>query len=119
MTFIAKLGNKLKSATLYSIDGLKSAFKEQSAFRLEILGFICALILSPLVGKSRAEKLLLIAVVALILIVELLNSAIETVVNRISLEHNDLSGRAKDLGSAAVFLSVLLAIFVWAIVLFS
>ncbi len=119
MTFIAKLGMKLKSATLYSIAGLKSAFQEQWAFRLEILGFICALILSPWVGKSRAEKLLLITVVALILIVELLNSAIETVVNRISLEHHDLSGRAKDLGSAAVFLSVLLAVFVWAIVLFS
>lgn len=119
MKSITAVAVKLKLATIYSIAGLKSAFQWQWAFRLEILGFICACILSPVFGKTRGEKLLLIAVVALILIVELLNSAVETAINRIGLEHHDLSGRAKDLGSAAVFLSVLLAIFVWAVVLFT
>ena len=115
---VKQLIKKLYRATIDSIAGLKAAFRFQLAFRLEILFLCLGVILAPLLGKSLAQKFILILSLVLIIIVELINSAIEVVVDRISLEHHELSGRAKDLGSAAVFVAVLNAIVMWGISLF-
>jgi diacylglycerol kinase (ATP) len=104
-------------ATLYSWQGLKAAYRYQWVFPLEIIIFIVAVPLSIYFGKTRVEQILLLGSVLLVLIVELVNSAIETVVDRISLERHALSGRAKDLGSAAVFLTVMNAIMVWGFII--
>ena len=94
-------------ATQCSINGLKSAFVDESAFRQELF---LACIFAPLafyLGRDLGEKLFLLCLVLLVLIVELLNSAVEATVDRVGLENNPLSAKAKDLGSAAVFLSLL------------
>jgi diacylglycerol kinase (ATP) len=97
--------------------GLAGAFREEAAFRQE-LGF--ALVAVPLglwLGHNGVERALLVAPVLLVLIVELLNSAIEATVDRIGLERHELAGLAKDIGSAAVLLAFLLLGVVWALVL--
>lgn len=114
---ILEILKKLKWATIYSLKGLQVAWQFQFAFRLEMLSFVFGLPLACFIGHSLAQKIILMFSLLLILVVELLNSAIETVVNRIGLEFHELSGRAKDLGSAAVFISVLNAIATWLIVL--
>jgi len=101
----------------YSAAGLKAALRSETAFRQELALFV---ILAPLglwLGRDGVERSLLIGSLMLVLIVELLNSAIEATVNRVGNELNELSGRAKDLGSAAVFVSLLLVLLVWALVL--
>lgn len=106
----------VKSCT-YSLQGLRATFQKEEAFRVE---FFLAVILFPLglyLGVTSVEKVLLAGSVLLVLIVEILNSAIESVVDRIGSEQHELSGRAKDQGSAAVFLSLMLVIFVWLVVL--
>lgn len=108
---------KLWRATLYSLAGLKAAYKYQWPFRAEILVLMVALPLSFLVGITALQRILLIGAVLLVMVVELLNSAIETVVDRISMEKNELSGRAKDIGSAAVFVAVINAAIVWLFIL--
>lgn len=89
----------------YSLQGLLSTWREEEAFRVEVL---LALVFVPLglhLGETRVEKILLLGSIFLVLIVELVNSAVESVVNRVGTEQHDLSGRAKDQGSAAVLLS--------------
>lgn len=101
----------------YSIAGIKAALKYEAAFRQELALFV---ILAPLgwwLGRDGVERSLLIGSLMLVLIVELLNSAVEVTVNRISTERHELSGRAKDIASAAVFFALLLALMVWALVL--
>jgi diacylglycerol kinase (ATP) len=101
-------------ATGYSMRGLADAYRGESAFRQE---FWLAIVLLPLalwVGRGWIETALLMGSVLLVLIVELLNSGIEAAIDRISLELHDLSRRAKDLASAAVFLSLVLCAGVWA-----
>ena len=101
----------------YSAAGLKAALKFEPAFRQEIALFI---VLAPLgfwLGRDGVERALLIVSLLLMLVVELLNSAIETAVNRMSEQPHALSGRAKDLASAAVFVSLLLVVLVWTLVL--
>jgi diacylglycerol kinase (ATP) len=101
----------------YSIDGLKAAWRHEDAFRQEL---ILAAIMVPLalwLPLTLLERILLIAVVVLVLIVELLNTAIEAAIDRDRLEINPLGKRAKDYGSAAVMLSLLLAGGTWAAVL--
>jgi diacylglycerol kinase (ATP) len=102
----------------YSIKGLKAAFANEAAFRQEIAGCAVAIPLAFWLDVSKAETALLIASVLLVLIVELLNSAIEAVVDRIGSEHHELSGRAKDIGSSAVLIALLLAATVWGIIVF-
>jgi diacylglycerol kinase (ATP) len=100
-------------ATGYSIDGLTAAYRGESAFRQE---FWLAAVLLPLalwVGRGWVETALLMASVLLVLIVELLNSGIEAAIDRVSFDMHDLSKRAKDLASAAVFLSLVLCGGVW------
>jgi diacylglycerol kinase (ATP) len=100
-------------ATGYSMDGLRAAYRGESAFRQE---FWLAAVLLPLalwLGRGWVETALLMASVLLVLIVELLNSGIEAAIDRVSFELHDLSKRAKDLASAAVLLSLLLCSGVW------
>jgi len=108
---------RLINATGYSKDGLAAAWKHEAAFREETL---LAAIMVPLglwLGRSGIEQALLVGTVLLVLIVELLNSAIEAVVDRVSDERHELSKRAKDIGSAAVLLTLALTAAVWALIL--
>lgn len=110
---------RLLKALGYSCEGLCSALKEGPAFQLEVI--ICA-ILIPTAFCLRVgipERILLIASLFLVLIVELLNTAVETLADRISTEIHPLTKKAKDIGSSAVFLSILLACIVWGEVLFT
>ena len=104
---------RIINATGYSMKGLKSAWINEAAFRQELL---LGLLLMPLafwIGDSLNEILLLVCISWLVVIVEVLNSAVEAVVDRIGSEHHELSGRAKDLGSAAVFIALALNALVW------
>jgi diacylglycerol kinase (ATP) len=108
---------RILNAAGYSFEGLAAALRHEAAFRQELA---LAAILIPLglwLGKSGVERALLVGSVILVLIVELLNSAVEAVVDRVSLEPHSLAGRAKDMGSAAVLLSLLNAVAVWLLVL--
>jgi diacylglycerol kinase (ATP) len=109
---------RIWNALFYSIDGLAAAFRHEDAFRQESL---LALVLIPaacFMHVSGVGKALMIASVLLVLIVELLNSAIEAAVDRISLDLHHLAKRAKDIGSAAVLLSLVNVVTVWVLVLF-
>ena len=105
--------DRLLRATGYSIEGLKIAFHGESAFRQESLLAMVLLPAAFLLGGSWIEVAILAGSVLLVLIVELLNSGIEAAIDRVSLDLHDLSKRAKDLASAAVFLSLLLCAGVW------
>lgn len=110
---------RIIKATGYSIQGLKAAFKHEAAVRQELALLSIAVILACLVDVGMIERILLIGVVVLVLIVELLNSAIEAVVDRIGVERHELSGRAKDIGSAAVMVALTFAGFTWLYILTS
>ena len=112
------IGRVLRAAR-YSYAGLRDAVLVHTAFRQEV---ILSAVLTPValwLGEDGLERAALIGSLMLVLIVEILNSAIETVVDRIGVEHDELSGRAKDLGSAAVLLSLLNVLLVWGLVLLS
>ena len=100
-----------------SFKGFAGAFREEAAFRQELALAVVVVPLGLWLGHTGVEKALLVAPMLLILIVELLNSAIEAAIDRIGFEHHKLSGLAKDIGSAAVFLSILLLAVVWILVL--
>lgn len=104
---------RIINAGRYSAQGLKSAFLNETAFRQECFLLVVAYVIVMLIDFSIYERILLVGSVGFVMIVELLNSAIECVVDRIGTERHELSGRAKDYGSAAVFLSVLLAVILW------
>lgn len=106
--------DRILRATGHSIDGLATAYRGESAFRQETWIAAALLPLSFWVGRGWIEVVLLAGSVLLVLIVELLNSGIEAAIDRVSLEFHDLSKRAKDLASAAVFLSLLLCAGIWA-----
>jgi diacylglycerol kinase (ATP) len=109
----------LARASMCSAAGLRAAFQHQRAFRQEVLVLFLLVALALRFGEGGFERALLIGSWLLVMVVEIINSAIETVVDRVSLEQNELSGRAKDLGSAAVLLAIILAGLVWAGVLTS
>jgi diacylglycerol kinase (ATP) len=96
--------------------GLRAALKYESAFRQEVVLFFLLLPVAIWLGDNWLQYILLIGSLLLVLIVELLNSAVEAVVDRISDEHHKLAGRAKDMGSAAVFISLANVLFVWAMI---
>ena len=109
---------RILNALLYSFDGIKAAFRHEAGFRQEAL---LASVLIPVALTLSVEgigKAMMIGSILLVLVVELLNSAVEAVVDRISLERHELSKRAKDMGSAAVFISLANVVVVWALVLF-
>jgi diacylglycerol kinase (ATP) len=101
----------------YSFGGLKAAVKREAAFRQELVLFMVLAPLALWLGRNGVERVLLLASLTLVLIVELLNSAIEALVNRIGTEHHELSGMAKDIGSAAVFIALIQVPVVWALIL--
>ncbi|HEU5338892.1 MAG TPA: diacylglycerol kinase [Sulfuricaulis sp.] len=101
----------------YSVAGFRAALKNEAAFRQELALFV---VLAPLgfwLGRDGVERSLLIGSLLLVLLVELLNSAIEALVNRVGQDHHELSGQAKDIASAAVFISLLIVMVVWVLVL--
>ena len=108
---------RLFNALGYSRDGLSAAWKNEAAFREEVLLAAIALPLAVVLGKNGVERALLIGSILLILIVEILNSAVEAVVDKASPEKHELAKRAKDKGSAAVLLSLITAAAIWANVL--
>lgn len=116
--FKSKRGLKrILPAFFYALEGLTSAWKNEHAFRQELAFVIPGAIVALFLPITALEKLLLIGVLLLVLIVELINSAIEATVDRISLERHPLSKNAKDYGGAAVLLTVLFAAVTWMVVL--
>lgn len=107
----------LARATCYSMAGLRAAFRYEQAFRQEVLVLLLIVPLAFWLGDGGVQYALMIGSWLLVLVVELLNSAIETAVDRIGPEHHELAGRAKDIGSAAVFIAIVLSGVVWVLVL--
>ena len=104
-------------ALRYSWKGLRAAWRKEEAFRQEVLVALVAVPVAWFLGETGLERALLIAVVLQVLMVELLNTGIENVVDRIGADPHKLSGRAKDVGSAAVMVAIVIAVVVWAGVL--
>ena len=117
--FKGKTGlTRLRNAFFYSMAGLAAAYRNEDAFRQELRLAALLIPLALWLPASGTGKALMIASVLLVLIVELLNSAIEAVVDRVSLERHPLAKRAKDVGSAAVFVALANVVAVWGCVLF-
>ncbi|EGT4354963.1 diacylglycerol kinase [Cronobacter sakazakii] len=104
---------RIINAAGYSWKGLRAAWKNEAAFRQEGVAVIAAILIACWLDVDPITRVLLIGSVTLVMIIEILNSAIEAVVDRIGPEFHELSGRAKDMGSAAVLLSIILALVVW------
>jgi diacylglycerol kinase (ATP) len=104
-------------AIVFSLQGLRWAWKYEQAIRQEIIILFIAVAVALWLHVSPLERLLLVGSWALVIIVELLNSAVEATVDRIGIEHHKLSGRAKDIGSAAVFCAILLSFTTWLTIL--
>ena len=102
----------------YSMKGLKSAYIYEAAFRQEVWLSFFMFFAGLYLGDGAVEKILLVGSVLLVLVAELLNSAVESVVDRIGSEYHELSGRAKDIGSAAVFVAMLITGLTWLLILF-
>ena len=100
-----------------SLAGLRDAWKHESAFRQEVLIAVVLIPVACMVHVAPVERALLIGSVLLVMIVELLNSSVEAAIDRISFDHHSLSKRAKDIGSAAVFVALMLLLMVWALIL--
>lgn len=116
--FKGKTGlRRVWNAFHYSLDGLGAAYRHEDAFRQEVWLAVVAIPLAVWLGEGALERALMIGCVLLVLIVELVNSAIEATVNRVSLERHQLAKRAKDIGSAAVLIALLNAAVVWGLVL--
>ncbi|WP_338884495.1 diacylglycerol kinase [Xenorhabdus sp. TH1] len=111
--------SRIIKAAGYSVKGIKAAWQNEAAFRQEVIAAILAIIIAFSLDFSLLERLFLIGSIMLVVIVEILNSAIEAVVDRIGSEYHELSGRAKDMGSAAVLLTLLLALFIWGMIFWS
>jgi diacylglycerol kinase (ATP) len=108
---------RLLFALVYSWQGLISALKHEEAFRQEFFAFVFLTAISFYLDVTAVERLLMISSVVLVMIVEVLNSAIETVVDRVSTDKHKLSGRAKDYGSFAVLMTILIATATWLTIL--
>ncbi len=104
-------------AFLWSMKGLRATWDVESSFRLEVYLFVVLAPLAIWLGESGIERAILIGSMMIVLVVEVLNSAVEAVVDRWGPEHNELAGRAKDMGSAAVFLSDINVLICWGLLL--
>ena len=109
--------NRLINALKYSIAGTLAAFKHEDAFRQEVFLFLILAPIALFLSNVPSERALMIGSLILIIIIELLNSAVEATVDRISIKHHKLAKRAKDIGSAAVFFSLINAVIIWVIIL--
>ncbi|MBZ7306602.1 diacylglycerol kinase [Klebsiella oxytoca] len=110
---------RIVNAARYSLKGFKAAWRNEAAFRQESIATFIAIVIAFWLDIDAITRILLISSVLLVLIMEILNSAIEAVVDRIGTDYHELSGRAKDFGSAAVLLSIILALFMWFLLLWS
>jgi diacylglycerol kinase (ATP) len=108
---------RIIKAAGYSWKGIRAAWINEAAFRQEGVAVVAAIIIACWLDIDPITRVLLIGSVMLVMIVEILNSAIEAVVDRIGTDYHELSGRAKDMGSAAVLMSILVAVFTWATLL--
>ncbi len=118
--FKSKSGlGRIMPAAGYAIAGLKAAYKNEHAFRQEVVVVAIGVVIALVLSISSFQKLLLIGSLLFVLIVELFNSAIEAIVDRVSLERHPLSKNAKDMGSAAVMLAIIFAAGAWGVVLFN
>jgi diacylglycerol kinase (ATP) len=117
---MAKPGNtgirRVINATFFSLAGLKTAWRSEAAFRQECVLVIVLIPVGFWLGRTAVERSLLIGACLLVLIVELLNTAVEFAIDRIGTDHHELSGHAKDVGSAAVFVSLALTVLVWVLI---
>jgi diacylglycerol kinase (ATP) len=104
---------RLVRAFGFTLAGLRAAWRNEEAFRQEVVLTVVLVPVALWLGQTVLERAALLVSMLVVLVVELLNSALETVVDRIGSERHELSGRAKDIGSAAVFLSLVLAALVW------
>ncbi|MCS5595300.1 MAG: diacylglycerol kinase [Porticoccaceae bacterium] len=111
------LYRRLVLTTKHSIQGLESTVRTQEAFRCEMLASVILMPMAFYVANDYLQLILLIGVLLMVLIVELLNTGIEVVVDRIGFEFHELSGRAKDVGSAAVLISLILFLAVWGLII--
>ena len=107
---------RLVNAFYYSLAGFKAAWKNEEAFRQEIMVGIIVVPAGIFMGETGIQRAILILSYLIIPLVELLNTAVEATVDRVGMEKHELSGRAKDLGSASVFLSICIAVIVWAFI---
>ena len=108
---------RLFKASGFSMQGLIAAFRNEAAFRQEVYLSLVLIPLGIYLGETGTEKALLVGVILLVLITELINSGMEAVVDRFGEEQHELSGRAKDVGSAAVFIALLNVLIVWACII--
>ncbi|MES2580543.1 MAG: diacylglycerol kinase [Pseudomonadota bacterium] len=116
--FKGKTGlRRLFNAFGYSLDGFKAAYKHEDAFRQEVLLAAIFIPLAFYLEPAALNRALMVGSVFLVLIVELLNSAIEAVVDRVSIERHELAKRAKDIGSAAVFIALANVVIIWCLIL--
>jgi len=109
---------RVVNAAGYSLCGLRAAWRTEAAFRQEVILVAILLPLALLFGNNGVERALLMSVTMVVVVAELLNSAIEAVVDRIGPEHHLLAGAAKDMGSAAVFVSLVMVAMVWGVLLY-
>ena len=109
----------IANALIWSMAGIKAAWKHELAFRAQVVVIAIMLPMGFWLGRTAAEWALLLGSCMLVIITELLNSALETIVDRVGLERHELSGRAKDLGSAAAFFSMLTAVVIWGLIAYS
>ena len=109
---------ELWKATVYSLRGLAAAVRDEKAFRTEIALALAALVTVFFLDVSRLERAVMIYAVLNVLVAELVNTAVEAVVDRVSTERHPLSAKAKDVASAVVFVSIAAAAAVWAVIIF-
>ena len=107
---------RIINATFFSLAGFRAAWRDEAAFRQELMLCVVLVPLGFWLGRTAVERSLLVGTCLIVLIVELLNTGIENVVDRFGGEHHKLSGQAKDLGSAAVFVSLVLVLVVWGLI---
>ncbi|MDA8363911.1 MAG: diacylglycerol kinase [Gammaproteobacteria bacterium] len=113
---ITDLGRVVRAAG-YSLSGLRAAFRKEAAFRQEVIVFALLAPVGVWLGRNGIERALLVGSLLQVLVVELLNSAVEATVDRVGRKWHKLAGRAKDMGSAAVALALILAVVTWVLVL--
>jgi len=109
---------RIWAATVYSAEGLRACFRSEEAFRIESILSVFLIPLAVILGETALETAMLLFPIVLVLLVELLNSAVEAVVDRVSLDYHELSKKAKDIASGAVFVSLMTFLLIWSVLLF-
>ena len=107
---------RIINATFFSVAGFRAAWRDEAAFRQELLLCVVLVPTAFWLGRTAVERSLLVGSCLIVLIVELLNTGIENVVDRFGEERHRLSGQAKDMGSAAVFVSLMLTLVIWSLI---